>query len=76
MSKTEGMFTNERTISRLYGEIFNIDCSKTPMERMINFMEKVDNPGIFHMEGYQIELEWSDTQKTIQDCIQEALQIA
>lgn len=71
MNKTERMFTNESVISRVYGEIPNMDCSKTPTERMKNLVKQVENPGRFYLEGYEIELEWRDTQKTIQDCIRD-----
>lgn len=76
VSKTDTMFTNEKIVSAVYGGIFDIDCSKTPMERMINLFKIVRNPGICQIEGYQVELEWSNTTKTIQDCVQEVLSIA
>lgn len=76
MSKKNSTFTNEKIISTVYGEIANIDCSKAPIERMIGLVTKVNNPCVYQMEGYQVELEWSDTQRTIQDCVQEILSIA
>lgn len=76
VSKTDTIFANEKIISTVYGEISDIDCAKTPIERMINLVRSVSNPGVCQIEGYQVELEWSDTTKTIQDCVQEVLSIA
>lgn len=76
VSKTDTIFANEKIISTVYGEISNVDCSKTPLERMINLIKSVSNPGVCQIEGYQVEWEWSDTKKTIQDCVQEVLSIA
>lgn len=76
MGKTDTIFTNEKIISMVYGNISDVDCLKTPIERMINLVRSVKNPDICQIEGYQVELEWSDTPKTIQDCVQEILSIA
>lgn len=76
VSNTDTIFANEKIISTVYGDISEMDCSKTPIERMINLVRSVSNPGVCQIEGYQVELEWSDTTKTIQDCVQEVLSIA
>ena len=76
VSNTDIMFTNEKIISTVYGEISNVDCSKPPIERMINFIKNVSTPNAYQIHGYQVELEWSNTTKTIQDCVQEVLAIA
>lgn len=74
--KTDAIFANEKIISTVYGEIFDVDCSKTPLERMINLVRSVSNPDVCQIEGYHVELEWSDTTRTIQDCVQDILSIA
>lgn len=76
MGKTDTIFTNEKIVSTVYGEKADIDCSKTPIERMINLIKSVSNPDVYQIGGYQVELEWSNTKKTIQDCVQEVLSIA
>lgn len=76
VSKTDTILANEKIISTVYGNISEMDCSKTPIERMINLVRSVNDPGVCQIEGYQVELEWSDTTKTIQDCVQEVLSIA
>ena len=76
MGKTDTIFTNEKIVSTVYGEKADIDCSKTPIERRINLIKSVSNPDVYQIGGYQVELEWSNTKKTIQDCVQEVLSIA
>lgn len=67
------MQTNEKIVSELYGTTDEIDISQTPCNRILRFLEKVKTPNYIKGEDYQIELAWRDTERTIQECIQELL---
>ena len=74
MSKVE-MKTNNEILSELYGTALEVDISQNPRNRIANFLERVNNPNLIQGKDYQIELAWSDTDRTIQDCIKEVLTI-
>lgn len=42
---------------------------------MVQLIANVENPYAYHMEGYQVNLEWSSSGKTIQDCVRDVLKI-
>ncbi len=74
MSKVEVKTSNE-ILSELYGTVLEVDNSQNPRNRIANFLERVKNPNLIQGKDYQIELAWSDTNRTIQDCIKEVLTI-
>lgn len=74
MSKVE-MKTSNEILSELYGTVLEVDISQNPRNRIANFLERVKNPNLIQGKDYQIELAWSDTDRTIQDCIKEVLTI-
>ena len=74
MSKVEVKTSNE-ILSELYGTVLEVDISQNPRDRIANFLERVKNPNLIQGKDYQIELAWSDTDRTIQDCIKEVLTI-
>ena len=67
--------TNDKILSELYGTALEVDISQNPRNRIANFLERVNNPNLIQGKDYQIELAWSDTDRTIQDCIKEVLTI-
>ncbi len=69
------MKTNNEILSELYGTVLEIDISQNPRNRIANFLERVKKPNLIQGKDYQIELAWSDTDRTIQDCIKEVLTI-
>ena len=64
---------NDKILSELYGTAVEVDISQNPRNRITNFLEKVKNPNMIQGKDYQIELAWSDTDRTIQDCLKELL---
>lgn len=74
MSKVEVKTSNE-ILSELYGTVLEVDISQNPRNRIANFLERVKNPNLIQGKDYQIELAWSNTDRTIQDCIKEVLTI-
>ena len=69
----DGIFVNESIITKLYGKAAKIDLSKPPSERLEHFVEKVSMPNRIIFGDYEIELAWSDTERTIQGSIQELI---
>ena len=69
------MKTSNEILSELYGTVLEVDISQNPRNRIANFLERVKNPNLIQGKDYQIELAWSDTDRTIQDCIKEVLTI-
>ena len=65
--------TNDKILSELYGTAIAVDISQDPKNRITNFLEKVKNPNLIQGKDYQIELAWSNTDRTIQECIKELL---
>ena len=65
--------TNDKILSELYGTAVEVDISQHPRNRITNFLDKVKNPNVIQGKDYQIELAWSDTDRTIQDCLKELL---
>ena len=65
--------TNDKILSELYGTSVEVDISQDPRNRITNFLEKVKNPNLIQGKDYQIELAWSNTDRTIQDCLKELL---
>ena len=73
MNEENKVLTNESIVSKIYGENVAIDISKSPDERIVGFVKKINEPNIFHMNDYEVELAWSNTARTIQDCMRELL---
>lgn len=48
-----------------------IDMSKTPFQRILTYLLRVDSPCSFDMEGYRVELEWANTDITLQELVEE-----
>lgn len=48
-----------------------IDLSKTPFQRILTYLQQVDDPCSFDMEGYHVEMEWKDTDITLQNRVEE-----
>lgn len=76
MEKEERKITNEDILTALYGEMNDIDLSKEPLQRMVQFISRGKDPTTYYMDDYRVELEWRDTEKTIQNCIQDFFSIA
>lgn len=51
--------------------IGEVDESKTPLQRSLEYLSKVGNPHSLNMQGYQVELEWANTDITLQDRLEE-----
>lgn len=51
--------------------IEEIDESKTPLQRTLDYLLQVENPCCFNMQGYQVELEWTNTEITLQNRLEE-----
>lgn len=54
-------------------EVKEIDGSKTPLQRTMDYLSKVENPFSFNMQGYHVELEWTNTEITLQNRLVEML---
>lgn len=48
-----------------------IDSSTTPFQRILTYLLQVDNPYSFSMEGYHVEMEWENTNVTLQNRLEE-----
>lgn len=48
-----------------------IDETKTPLQRTLDYLSQVENPCFLNMLGYQIELEWANTDITLQNRLEE-----
>lgn len=73
VNEISGTLINENIVTKLYGESVQVDLSKPIKERIIRFVESVSRPNKIMHEDYEIELAFSDTERTIQECIQELL---
>ena len=51
-----------------------IDKRKSSNERILDFLNKVKNPYIFKVKGKLVRIRFSDTEKTADDCLTNALQ--
>lgn len=58
----------KRHIQKGIGEI---DRSRTPLQRTLDYLSQVENPCSFNMQGYQVELEWANTEITLQNRLEE-----
>lgn len=58
----------KRDIQKGIGEI---DRSRTPLQRTLDYLSQVENPCSFNMQGYQVELEWANTEITLQNRLEE-----
>ncbi len=59
--------------SSMQKQIENIDASKTPLQRTLDYLSRVESPRSFNMYGYQVELEWANTDITLQNRLEEVL---
>ena len=50
-----------------------IDKRKSSNERILDFLNKVKNPYIFKVKGKLVRIRFSDTDKTADDCLTNAL---
>ena len=50
-----------------------IDRRKSSNERILDFLNKVKNPYIFKVKGRLVRIRFSDTDKTADDCLTNAL---
>ena len=48
-----------------------IDSSAAPFQRILTYLSQVDNPYSFNMEGYYVEMEWANTNVTLQNRLKE-----
>lgn len=71
MSEKEKLSANEKTDilkHSLYVDVIQeINLSEIPLKRILAYLSKIGDPHSFQMEGYQVELEWKDTNITLQD---------
>lgn len=73
---SDNQFSNEKILAKVYGETCAVNLNQEPLHRMAQLIANVENPCTYNMEGYQVKLEWSDSEKTIQDCVHDFLSIA
>lgn len=52
-------------------QIEKIDETKTPLQRTLDYLSQVESPHFFNMQGYQVELEWANTDITLQNRLEE-----
>jgi len=71
MDNREITFSNDELINRIYGR--RINCKKPPIERMVSLAANVASTKSFCIEGVQVELEWKEDGRTIQDCVEDFL---
>ena len=50
-----------------------IDKRKSSNERILDFLNKIKNPYIFKVKGRLVRIRFSDTDKTADDCLTNAL---
>ena len=50
-----------------------IDRRKSSNERILDFIMKVKNPYIFKVNGKLVRISFSDTDKTVEDCLTRVL---
>jgi len=51
-----------------------IDKRKTSKERILDFLSQVENPYVFKINGHLVQIRFSDTNKTAEDCLTNVLQ--
>lgn len=51
-----------------------IDRRKPSNERILDFIVKVKNPYIFKVNGKLVRISFSDTDKTVEDCLTKVLE--
>lgn len=73
MKNGNEVLINNNLVSEIYGTPVEVDLSQAPVERMACFLKTIERPDIIIGDDYQIELAWSDSAHTIQNCIQELL---
>lgn len=76
MQVSDNQFSNEKILAKVYGEAHGINLKQEPLQRMAQLIMNVENPCTYHLEGYQVDLEWRDSERTIQDCVRDFLSIA
>ncbi len=52
-------------------ETVKINPKDSPAKKMADYIEQVKNPYCFLCNGYAVKLEFSDTERTIEDCLLE-----
>lgn len=71
MSRKDNLPPNEKTDilkPSIYIDVIReIDLSDAPFKRILTYLSKVENPRYFQMEGYHVELEWMETDITLQE---------
>ena len=50
-----------------------IDKRKPKEERMLDFLSQVENPYVFKINGHLVQIRFSDTNKTAEDCLTNVL---
>jgi len=51
-----------------------IDKRKTKEERMLDFLIQIENPYVFKINRHLVQIRFSDTNKTAEDCLTNVLQ--
>lgn len=60
---------NQEVLHKVYGKECGIDASQKAVTKISQLFEKNKNPRLCKIDDYEVELEWSDTKKTMQDCL-------
>ena len=50
-----------------------IDRRKSSDERILDFLTQVENPYVFKINGHLVQIRFSDTNKTAEDCLTNVL---
>ena len=50
-----------------------IDKRKSSKDRMLDFLNSVENPYVFKINGKLVQIKFSDTNKTAEDCLTNVL---
>lgn len=63
----------EQKSSQRFFSGIEVDMAQPPIQRITSYLGNTDNPATLKIEDYEVQFEWSDTQKTLQECFTKAL---
>lgn len=60
---------NEKMLEKMYGVTNSISFEEEPRQRLRQFVSEIGKPSLFTFDGYEVELVWPDTVRTIQESV-------
>lgn len=62
---------DEKSISPLAFPIgdLSVDTTRSPMERMAQFIKKAGDPHLLQVDDYLVQISWTDTKESLQEAV-------